>query len=78
MRLPKYGPPVDFVRWDQLSDFAKNRLLTSGHPSNRPTKRDIRSGRRIFRCDGSGWLIGCVDLSAPGLPFHPSVPGGDE
>lgn len=48
------------VRWEELSEAAKQRLLTSGHPSNRPTAEDIASGRPIFRATGGGWICGYI------------------
>lgn len=50
----KYGPSA-WVRWEDLSDEARQRLLSQGHPSNYPTARHIKSGQPIFRIDGNGY-----------------------
>ena len=47
-----------FVRWSELSEEAKHRLLTDGHPSNCPTDENIAADECRYRPDGSGWIAG--------------------
>lgn len=47
-----------YVCWSELTDEAKQRLLTAGHPSNRPSAEVIESDQCRFRPDGSGWIAG--------------------
>ena len=49
-------PKPKYVRWDELSDLAKRRLLSGGHPSNRPKPEDQRASHNRFAEDGSAWM----------------------
>lgn len=46
---------VAYVKWDELSNEAKQRLLTEGDQSCRPTIRDQRREANRFAADGSSW-----------------------
>jgi hypothetical protein len=58
MLRPAKRKPAKYVRWNELSDHAKHEFLTTGHPSNRPTRDHIASDKPIFREDGSGYIAG--------------------
>lgn len=60
---------VKYVKWSELMEQAKQRLLTAGHESNRPTEKDQQREGNAFAEDGSGW---CDYYALAGFFFVPA------